>query len=92
MSEPIDVVLADDSYLVREGVRRLLEDCGAVRVLAGVGSASDLLDAVSRLRHRHPHFTGLRYGGHRGGARYPRTARLGGGGGALAVRRRGLRL
>lgn len=49
MSEPLGVVLADDSYLVREGVRRLLEDSGEVRVLAGVGSAPELMDAVSRL-------------------------------------------
>ena len=50
MSEQLDIVLADDSYLVREGVRRLLEDSGEVRVLAGVGSAPELMDAVSRLR------------------------------------------
>ncbi len=43
------VVLADDHYLVREGTRRLLEDDGAVDVVASVGSAVELLDAVRRL-------------------------------------------
>lgn len=43
------VVLAEDHYLVREGTRRLLEDSGAVEVLAAVGTAEELLDAVGRL-------------------------------------------
>jgi DNA-binding NarL/FixJ family response regulator len=47
---PVRIVMADDSYLVREGVRRLLEDSGDVIVEAAVGSAPDLLDAVARLR------------------------------------------
>ena len=42
-------VIADDSYLVREGTRRLLEDSGQVEVLAGVDTASALQDAVARL-------------------------------------------
>ena len=46
---PLTVVLADDHYLVREGTRRLLEDGGDVRVLAAVGNATELLDAVERL-------------------------------------------
>ena len=50
MAEPLRVVIADDNYLVREGTRRLLEDSGQVRVLAAVGSAPDLLDAVRRSR------------------------------------------
>jgi DNA-binding NarL/FixJ family response regulator len=41
----LTVVLAEDHYLVREGTRRLLED-GGVRVLAAVGTAAALLDAV----------------------------------------------
>jgi len=49
MSE-LQIVIADDNYLVREGTRRLLEDSGEVRVLAAVGSAPDLLDAVRRHR------------------------------------------
>jgi DNA-binding NarL/FixJ family response regulator len=43
------VVIAEDSYLVREGLRRLLEDSGQVCVLACVGTATELLDAVRRL-------------------------------------------
>jgi DNA-binding NarL/FixJ family response regulator len=43
------VVLADDNYLVREGTRRLLEDSGEVEVVAAVGSAGELLDAVARM-------------------------------------------
>lgn len=46
----LQVVLAEDSYLVREGVRRLLESTGQVEVLAAVGSAEELLAAVDRLR------------------------------------------
>ena len=43
------MVLAEDHYLVREGTRRLLEDGGEVTVLAAVGNARELLDAVERL-------------------------------------------
>jgi DNA-binding NarL/FixJ family response regulator len=50
MTEPLRIVTADDSYLVREGARRILEDSGDVVVLAAVGSAPELLDAVERLR------------------------------------------
>jgi DNA-binding NarL/FixJ family response regulator len=42
-------VLAEDSYLVREGVRRLLESTGEVTVLDAVGTAEELLGAVDRL-------------------------------------------
>jgi DNA-binding NarL/FixJ family response regulator len=49
MPEPIRVVIAEDNYLVREGTRRLLEDSGEVQVVAAVGSAEELLDAVERL-------------------------------------------
>ena len=44
------VVIADDSYLIREGTRRLLEDSGEAVVLDAVGSGPDLLDATLRLR------------------------------------------
>ena len=47
---PLRVVIAEDHYLVREGTRRLLEDSGEVTVLAAVGTAAELLDAVARLR------------------------------------------
>jgi DNA-binding NarL/FixJ family response regulator len=50
MNEPLRIVIADDNYLVREGTRRLLEDGGQVTVLAAVGSAAELLDAVKRSR------------------------------------------
>ena len=49
MRDPLRIVIAEDNYLVREGVRRLLEDSGRVTVLAGVGTAVELLDAVRRL-------------------------------------------
>jgi len=49
MAEPLRVVIAEDNYLVREGTRRLLEDSGEVHVVAAVGSAQELLDAVDRL-------------------------------------------
>src|SRR5829696_7743295 len=49
MSETLRIVIAEDNYLVREGVRRLLEDSGQVEVVACVGDARELLDAVRRL-------------------------------------------
>jgi DNA-binding NarL/FixJ family response regulator len=49
MSKLVRVVIAEDNYLVREGTRRLLEDSGEVEVVAAVGSADELLDAVDRL-------------------------------------------
>ena len=49
MSDKLRVVIAEDNYLVREGVRRLLEDSGQVEVVACVGDARELLDAVRRL-------------------------------------------
>lgn len=52
MSDRLRVVIAEDNYLVREGTRRLLEDSGEVDVLAAVGNADELQDAVRRL---HPH-------------------------------------
>ena len=33
MAETLKVVIAEDNYLVREGVRRLLEDSGQVEVV-----------------------------------------------------------
>lgn len=44
------VVLAEDSYLVREGTRQLLESTGDVSVVAAVGGADELIEAVARLR------------------------------------------
>ena len=37
MPEPLQIVIAEDNYLVREGTRRLLEDSGEVVVVAAVG-------------------------------------------------------
>lgn len=50
MSDRLRVVLAEDSYLVREGTRRVLEDTEEVDVVAAVGDSASLLDAVNRLR------------------------------------------
>lgn len=50
MTRPLHVIIAEDHYLVREGTRRLLEDGGEVEVMASVGTATELLDAVRRLR------------------------------------------
>jgi DNA-binding NarL/FixJ family response regulator len=49
MAEKLRAVIAEDNYLVREGLRRLLEDSGEIDVLACVGTATELLDAVRRL-------------------------------------------
>jgi DNA-binding NarL/FixJ family response regulator len=47
---PLRVVIADDHYLVREGVRRLLEDSGEVEVVAAVGTATELRRSVAQLQ------------------------------------------
>ncbi len=49
MTEPIRVVIAEDHYLFREGIRQLLESTGKVTVVAAVGDEASLLDAVNRL-------------------------------------------
>ena len=49
MTDVVHIVIAEDNYLVREGTRRLLEGTGDVTVLAAVGSAPELVDAVKRL-------------------------------------------
>jgi DNA-binding NarL/FixJ family response regulator len=46
---PLRVVLADDHYLLREGLRALLVDGGEVEVCATAASASELLAAVDRV-------------------------------------------
>jgi DNA-binding NarL/FixJ family response regulator len=52
MPDPLRIVLAEDNYLVREGTRRLLEDSGEVDVVAAVGNAEELRDAVRRFAPR----------------------------------------
>ena len=47
-SARLRVVIAEDNYLVREGIRRLLEDSGEVDVVACTADAPELLDAVRR--------------------------------------------
>jgi DNA-binding NarL/FixJ family response regulator len=44
------VVIAEDSYLVREGVKQLLESTGEVEVVATVADAAALLAMVEKLR------------------------------------------
>ena len=46
---PLRIVLADDSFLLREGVRSLLED-ERMRVVASVADGEQLMEAVSRHR------------------------------------------
>ncbi|HZD00499.1 MAG TPA: response regulator transcription factor [Actinomycetes bacterium] len=50
MTSPIRVVIAEDHYLFREGTRQLLETSGRIEVVATVGDAATLHDAVQRLR------------------------------------------
>jgi DNA-binding NarL/FixJ family response regulator len=50
MADQMRLIIAEDNYLVREGTRRLLEDSGAVDVLAVVGGADELQTAVTTLR------------------------------------------
>jgi DNA-binding NarL/FixJ family response regulator len=45
---PIRLVLAEDNYLVREGVRRLLEAQPGIEVAAVCGDLESLLEAVDR--------------------------------------------
>jgi DNA-binding NarL/FixJ family response regulator len=45
-----EVVIAEDNFLVCEGMKRLLEDSGRVQVLASVADAEALLAAVSQLQ------------------------------------------
>jgi DNA-binding NarL/FixJ family response regulator len=48
--EPLRVVIAEDHYLVREGVRRALTGSGELEVVAAVGTADELVDVVERER------------------------------------------
>jgi len=44
--EPLSVIIAEDSVLLRDGLVKLLEDAG-ITVLAAVGDADELLDALT---------------------------------------------
>jgi DNA-binding NarL/FixJ family response regulator len=50
VSGAVRVAVAEDHYLVREGVRRALESSGRVRLVAAVGTAAELYDVVVRER------------------------------------------
>ena len=47
---PIRVVLADDSFIVREGIRELLQSVGELEVVAAVGDLDSLRAAIERER------------------------------------------
>jgi DNA-binding NarL/FixJ family response regulator len=47
---PLDVVIAEDNLLVREGIRQLIDGEDGVRVVAAVAGKPELLEAVERLR------------------------------------------
>src|SRR4029077_20644887 len=49
-SVPIRLVLAEDSFLVREGLRRLLEVQPGLEVVAACGDLDSLLEAAGRAR------------------------------------------
>jgi DNA-binding NarL/FixJ family response regulator len=49
MGEALRVAIADDHYLVREGVERALQTTAGIEVVAAVGRAEELEDAVARL-------------------------------------------
>src|SRR5215218_6294310 len=53
MADPLRVVLADDSVLLREGLARLLEESG-FEVAGQSGDAEDLLRKVGAHRADHP--------------------------------------
>ncbi len=76
MAEQLRVIIAEDNYLLREGTRRLLEDSDQVDVVAAVGNAIELLDAVERMRP-HAVLTDIRMppGHHMEGIEAARTIR-----------------
>ena len=43
------VVLAEDNFLVREGVRGMLSATGSVDVVASCGDLAEALEAIDRL-------------------------------------------
>lgn len=51
VEQPIDIILADDHALVRDGIRSLLEDFPEIRVL---GEAADGVEALSQVDKHNP--------------------------------------
>ena len=49
MTAPLSVVVAEDSFVVREGLRRLVDDGDEAEVVAAVASATELLRAAREL-------------------------------------------
>ncbi len=49
-ADAMRVIIVDDHFVVREGVRRLLEQSGEVEVVASLGSAEQLLAEARALR------------------------------------------
>ncbi len=49
MAERLRVAVADDHYLVREGICRALDDSGEIEVIAAVGAPAELEGVVDRL-------------------------------------------
>ena len=50
MLRPVRIVIADDSYLLREGVERLLAGVGGLEVVASCGDYEELMAAVDEQR------------------------------------------
>lgn len=50
MTDPLRVVLAEDNYLVREGVRRLLVDGAEIDVVGDAATAPELVQRVREVR------------------------------------------
>lgn len=48
MTDPLRVVMAEDHYLVREGVRRALQAAEDIALVAAVGTAQELLEVTDR--------------------------------------------
>lgn len=48
-ASPLRVVIAEDHYLFREGIRQILEATGRAQVVEAVGDAPSVVDAVARL-------------------------------------------
>lgn len=48
--DPVRVILADDHAIFRHGIRRVLEHCGSVDVIAECGDGQSALDAYLGLR------------------------------------------